>query len=98
MKLFYEYFLKQNYNFQISTKNFFNYPIIMKNYISNNLYFGGLFLKNDLDFFVNRYFNISHSYFMDRRKDCVTRRIFAKISDQNDVDIFLEGKQKEKRY
>ena len=98
MKLFYEYFLKQQYNFEINTKNCFNYPIIMKNYISNNLYFGGLFLKNDLDFFVNRYFNISHSYFIDRRKECVPRRIFAKISEQNDVDIFLEGKKNTKRY
>ena len=97
MKLFYEYFLKQRYKFEIDTKNFFNYPIIMKNYISNNLYFGGLFLKNDLDFFLNRYFNISHSYYIERRKDCVTRRIFAKISEQNDVEKFLEGKRKEKR-
>ena len=97
MKLFYEYFLKQRYKFEIDTKNFFNYPTIMKNYISNNLYFGGLFLKNDLDFFLNRYFNISHSYYIERRKDCVTRRIFAKISEQNDVEKFLEGKRKEKR-
>ena len=98
MKKFYEYFLMNKYHFKISTKNFFNYPIIMKNYISNNLYFGGLFLKHDLDFFENRYFSISHSYYKDRQKECIARRIFAKISQQNDVDKFLEYKMSDKRY
>ena len=33
MKKFYEYFLMKKFDFKISTKNFFNYQIIMKNYI-----------------------------------------------------------------
>ena len=98
MKKFYEYFLMKKYDFQISTKNFFNYPIIMKNYISNNLYFGGLFLKHDLDFFQNRYFKISHSYYSDRQKESIGRRIFAKISEQNDIYKFLGYERRDKRY
>jgi len=98
MKKFYEYFLMKKYDFQISTKNFFNYPIIMKNYISNNLYFGGLFLKHDLDFFQNRYFKISHSYYSDRQKESIGRRIFAKISEQNDIYKFLGYERSDKRY
>ena len=98
MKKFYKYFLMKKYEFEISTKNFFNYPIIMKNYIPNNLYFGGLFLKHDLDFFENRYFKISHSYYSDRQKESIPRRIFAKISEQKDVDRFLEDKRNDKRY
>ena len=98
MKKFYEYYIKNIYDFKITTKNFFNYPIIMKNYISNNLYFGGLFLKHDLDFFENRYFKISHSYYIDRQKESIPRRIFAKISEQNDVDKFVEYKISDKRY
>ena len=96
MKIFYEYYLNKEYQFKTCTRNFFNYPIIMKNYISNNLYFGGLFLKHDLDFFEDRYFTISHSYFIDRQKESISRRIFPKISEQNDVKKFLEEKQKDK--
>ena len=70
----------------------------MKNYISNNLYFGGLFLKHDLDFFQNRYFHISHSYYIKWQKESIRRRIFSKISEQNDVDKFLEDKRSDKRY
>ena len=98
MKKYYEYFLMKKYDCKINNKNFFNYPIIMKNYISNNLYFGGLFLKHDLDFFQNRYFHISHSYYIKWQKESIRRRIFSKISEQNDVDKFLEDKRSDKRY
>ena len=97
MKLFYKYFLDNKYNFKISTKNSFNYPIIMKNYIPNNLYFGGLFLKHDFDFFENRYFKISHSYYRERQNECISKRMFANISEQNDTVKFLEGKIKDKK-
>ena len=70
----------------------------MKNYISNNLYFGGLFLKHDLDFFENRYFKISHPYYSDRQNESIAKRIFKKISEQNDVDKFLDYKRNDKRY
>ena len=98
MKKFYEYFLMKKFDFKINTKNFFNYPIIMKNYISSNLYFGGLFLKHDFDFFQNRYFKISHSYYADRQKECIGKRIFATISEQNDIDKFLDYERSDKRY
>ena len=90
MKKFYSYFLKQKFGINYNTKHSFNYPIIMKNYISNNLYFGGLFLKHDFDFFENRYFKISHPYYIDRQKESISKRIFRRISLQNDVDIFLK--------
>ena len=98
MKKYYKYFLKNNYDFNINTKNSFDYPIIMKNYISNNLYFGGLFLKHDFDFFENRYFKISHSYYIQHQKSSIPLRIFRKISEQNDVNKFLESKFNDKRY
>ena len=69
MKNYFKYYIKNTHDIEIPNNNFFNYPIIMKNYISNNLYFGGLFLKHDLDFFINRYFNISHSYFKEKLKN-----------------------------
>ena len=97
MKLFYKYFLQNKYNFKINTKNSFNFPIIMKNYIPNNLYFGGLFLKHDFDFFENKYFKISHSYYRDRQNESIGRRMFSKISEQNDTVKFLEGKIKDKK-
>ena len=97
MKLFYKYLLQSQYDFKISTKNSFNYPIIMKNYIPNNLYFGGLFLKHDFDFFQNRYFKISHSYYSDRQNESISRRMFSKVSEQNDTVKFLEGKIKDKK-
>ena len=90
MKKYYSYFLKQKFGINYNTKHSFNYPIIMKNYISNNLYFGGLFLKHDFDFFENRYFKISHPYYIDRQKESISKRIFRRISLQNDVDIFFK--------
>ena len=98
MRKFFKYFVKKNHNTEIETKVFFNYPIIMKNYISNNLYFGGLFLKHDLDFFNNRYFKISHSYFKEKLKDSIQKRIFPKISDQDDINKFLKDNSNEKKY
>ena len=98
MKQYFKYYVKKNHNIDIKTNNFFNYPIIMKNYISNNLYFGGLFLKHDLDFFNNRYFAISHSYFKEKLKDSKQKRIFPKISDQDDINKFLKDSSNEKKY
>ena len=56
LKVVFTYYVKKIHGIEIETNNFFNYPIIMKNYISNNLYFGGLFLKHDLDFFTSKFF------------------------------------------
>ena len=98
MRQYFKYYVKKHHNTEIETKVFFNYPIIMKNYISNNLYFGGLFLKHDLDFFNNRYFNISHSYFKEKLKDSIQKRIFPKISDQDDINKFLKDNSNEKKY
>ena len=96
MKHYFKYYIKRNLDIEIPNNNFFNYPIIMKNYISKNLYFGGLFLKHDLDFFTNRYFKISHSYFKDQLKFNIPKRIFSKISDQDDINKFLKDNTTEK--
>ena len=97
MRQYFKYYVKKHHNIEIEANNFFNYPIIMKNYISNNLYFGGLFLKHDLDFFKNRYFAISHSYFKEKQKDCIQKRIFPKISEQDDINKFLKDSSNEKK-
>ena len=97
MKQYFKYYVKKNLDIDLKTNNFFNYPIIMKNYISNNLYFGGLFLKHDLDFFTNRYFSISHPYFKEKLKDSIQRRIFPKISDQDDINKFLKDSSMENK-
>ena len=96
LKQYYKYYIKKNHNIEIKTNDFFNYPIIMKNYISNNLYFGGLFLKHDLDFFTNPYIEVSHPYFKERLKDSIQKRIFKKISDQDDINKFLKDNSKKK--
>ena len=97
MRQYFKYYIKKNYNIEIETKNFFNYPIIMKNYISNNLYFGGLFLKHDLDFFNNKYFSIKHPYFKEKLKESIQKRIFPKISDRDDINKFLKDSSNEKK-
>ena len=84
MKYFFKYRLKKNYQQEISIQNFFNFPIITRNYIPKNLYFGGLFIKHDLNFFANRYFHISHPYFINRAKESKAKRIFPRVSDIND--------------
>ena len=91
MKNYFKYRLKKNYNQEISIDNYFNFPIITRNYIPKNLYFGGLFIKHDLNFFANRYFHISHPYFINKAKESKAKRIFNKISEQNDNLLNLIG-------
>ena len=91
MKNYFKYRLKKNYQQEISIDNFFDFPIITRNYIPKNLYFGGLFIKHDLNFFANRYFHISHTYFINKAKDSKAKRIFKRISEQNyDIINFIE--------
>ena len=85
MKHYFKYKIKKNHNKDVSIDNYFDYPIITRNYIPNNLYFGGLFIKHDLNFFANRYFHISHHYFIMKAKESKRKRIFPKISEQNDI-------------
>ena len=92
MKNYYKYRAKKNHNTDISIDNFFDYPIITKNYIPKNLYFGGLFVKHDLNFYANRYFHISHPYFINRAKESKAKRIFPKISEENDTFKFIADK------
>ena len=89
MKNYYKYKVKKNHDIDISIDNFFNYPIITKNYIPKNLYFGGLFVKHDLNFFANRYFHISHPYFINKAKESKAKRIFPKISDDKDILSYI---------
>ena len=99
MKNYFTYYVKKKHNINITTNNFFNYPIIMKNYISKNLYFGGLFLKHDLDFFTSNCFVISHPYYKDHLKESIQRRIFPKISEQDDINQFIiRDNPQEKKY
>ena len=92
MKHYFKYKIKKDHNKDISIDNYFNYPIITRNYIPKNLYFGGLFIKHDLNFFGDRYFNISHPYFIDKAKQSKSRRIFPKISEQNDILNYIVEK------
>ena len=92
MKNYYKYIIKKETGKIINMKNYFNYPTIMKNYIPRNFYFGGLFLKHDLNFFSNDYFNISHSYFIDKVKNIKINRIFKQKSNQNDINRFILNK------
>ena len=92
MKNYFKYKIKKDHNEDISIDNFFNYPIIIRNYIPNNLYFGGLFVKHDLNFFANRYFHISHTYFINKAKQSKRKRIFPKISEQNDILNYIMDK------
>ena len=89
MRNYYKYIIKKETGKIINMQNYFNYPTIMKNYIPKNLYFGGLFLKHDLNFFSNNYFNISHPYFSGKIPKSYTNSIFEKKSQQNDIDRFI---------
>ena len=92
MKKYFKYLMLKEYNANADINNFFDYPIITKNYIPDNLYFGCLLLKNDLNFFENKYLPISHSYFIDKLKNynkIKDIRIFKKTSEQNSIDKYL---------
>ena len=89
MKNYYKYKIKKNNGKDISIDNFFDYPIIVRNYTPVKLNFGGLFVKHDLNFFANRYFHISHPYFINKAKESKSKRIFPKLSEQNDLIDYL---------
>ena len=92
MRNYYKYIIKKETGQIINMENYFKFPIIMKNYIPENLYFGGLFLKNDLNFFSNNYFKITHPYFKEKVKNIKINRIFKKKSEQNDINKFILNK------
>ena len=92
MRNYYKYIIKKETGKIINMDNYFKFPIIMKNYIPENLYFGGLFLKHDLNFFSNNYFKITHPYFKEQVKNIKINRIFEKKSEQNDINHFIFDK------
>ena len=92
MRNYYKYIIKKETGQIINMENYFKFPIIMKNYIPENLYFGGLFLKNDLNFFSNNYFKITHPYFKEKVQNIKINRIFKKKSEQNDINKFIFNK------
>ena len=92
MRNYYKYIIKKETGQIINMKNYFKFPIIMKNYIPENLYFGGLFLKNDLNFFSNKYFKITHPYFKEKVQNIKINRIFKKKSETNDINQFILDK------
>ena len=95
MKNYYKYIVKKETGNLINMANYFNYPTIMKNYIPENLYFGGLFFKHDLNFFINDYFKISHPYFIEQSKSIHYNRIFKPKSQQDDIDDFILNKNEQ---
>ena len=92
MRNYYKYLIYKETGEIINMVNYLNYPTIMKNYIPKNFYFGGLFLKHDLNFFSDDYFNISHPYFIDKAQKSNINRIFKKKSNQNDINRFIVNK------
>ena len=92
MRNYYRYIIKKETGKIINMENYFKFPIIMKNYIPENLYFGGLFLKNDLNFFSNNYFKITHPYFKEKVQNININRIFKKKSETNDINKFILNK------
>ena len=95
LKSYYKYYIKKITKKEIDIHNFFNYPIIIRNYTPENIFFGEFFVKNDLNFFSNRLTKISHKYFMDILKNFNTKeiRIFPKKTEQDDIHNFLIEKQ-----
>jgi hypothetical protein len=42
-----------------------------------------------INFFANRYFHISHPYFINKAKESKAKRIFPKISDDKDILSYI---------
>ena len=95
MKNYYKYYIKQISNIDIDINNFFNYPIIIRNYTPKNIFFGEFFVKNDLNFFDNILTKISHPYFMEKLKQYKIRNItiFPKKKEQEHIHNLLIEKQ-----
>ena len=95
MKYYYKYYIKKITNKDIDISNYFNYPTIIRNYTPQNVFFGGFFLKNDLNFFDNKLLKISHTYFLEKLKKFKIKNIniFPRKTEQDDIYNFLIEKQ-----
>ena len=95
MKNYYKYYIKLKKNIYIDINNFFNYPIIIRNYTPENTFFGEFFMKNDLNFFDNKLTSISHPYFTEKLKQFKIKNvtIFPKKTAQDDNYNLLIEKQ-----
>ena len=95
LKNYFKIYIKNIQNICIDINNFFNFPTIIRNFTPQNTFFGGFFLKNDLNFFDNKLIKISHPYFIEKMQKYKIKNIeiFPKKTIQDDIHNLLIEKQ-----
>ena len=96
MRQYYKYYVKKiNPNYEIDTSNYFNYPIVIKNYTPGCFYYGDFFVKNDQNFFVSDFLKISHKYCINKIKEYNEKQsnkkinIFPKITEVDNLNNLI---------
>lgn len=92
MKKYYNYYFTKVENNgieqNVSIDGFPNYPTITKNYTPPKLFYNGIFLRNDIDFFSDEYFNQTHSYFTKQVQTISKKRLFVRKSKDKMLEAF----------
>ena len=71
--------------------NFPDYPTEIKNYTAFKMFYNGLFLRHDFDFFTNEFFKLTHSYYQEQAKEIALKnnRLFIKKSNDEMIEKFV---------
>ena len=92
MKKYYNYYFTKVENNgieqNVSIDGFPNYPTVNKNYTPLKLFYNGIFLRNDIDFFSDEYFKKTHSYFTDQVESISKKRLFVRKSKDKMLEAF----------
>ena len=95
MKNYFKYYIEKKNNNGIKQNvdidNFPDYPTEIKNYTAFKMFYNGLFLRHDFDFFTNEFFKLTHSYYQEQAKEIALKnnRLFIKKSNDEMIEKFV---------
>ena len=102
MQKYYKYYIEKINNNKIeqyvNITNYPKYPSIIKNYTPTWLFYNGLFMRKEFDFFTNEFFAKTHSYYIEQAKQLNINTMFRRRCHDACIDNFVNSNLKEDTY
>ena len=102
MQKYFKYYIEHLNNNKteqhVNIENYPQYPSIIKNYTPTWLFYNGLFMRKEFDFFTNEFFTKTHSYYIEQAKQLNINTMFQRKCNDDCIDIFVEGISNEEAF